>query len=122
MSREVGPDWDSLAGLMDIPYSDREEIRVDCLNYPGIRPKAKKIFELFNDSTFFNRHILVKCFKELRRHDLEKEMLPVDQVFHDGEFSLPHDPSVIYILELFLPLLNVLLFNKKSISVNAMVW
>ena len=113
MSCMVGLDWDSLAGLMNIPYSEREEIRVDCGNYLSISSKAKKVFELFNDSTFFDRHILIKYFKELGRHDLEKKMLPVeDQVFHDGEFSFPHDPSVIYILERFLPILNVLRYKK----------
>jgi hypothetical protein len=85
MSRDIGADWDSLAGLMDIPYFDREEIRVDNLNYLSIRSKAKKVFELFNDSTLFNRHILVKYFKELGRHDLENKLLPMeDQVFYDG--------------------------------------
>jgi hypothetical protein len=82
MSCRVGLDWDSLAGLMDIPYSDQEEIRV---NYPSFSLKAKKVFDLFNDSTFFDRHILVNYFKELGRHDLEKEM----QVYHNREFSFP---------------------------------
>jgi hypothetical protein len=108
----VGLDWDSLAGLMNIPYSEREQIRVDYGNYLSFSSKAKKIFELFNESTFFDRHILIIYFKELGRHDLEKEMLPVDQVFRDGEFSLPHDPSVIYILEVFLPILNILRYKK----------
>ena len=112
MSCMVGLDWDSLAGLMNIPYSEREQIRVDYGNYLSFSSKAKKIFELFNESTFFDRHILIIYFKELGRHDLEKEMLPVDQVFRDGEFSLPHDPSVIYILEVFLPILNILRYKK----------
>ena len=82
MSGKIGLDWDSLAGLMDIPYSDREEIRVDYGNLLSISSKAKKVFELFNDSTFFDRHILVKYFKELGRHDLEEKMFPVkDQVY-----------------------------------------
>jgi hypothetical protein len=83
MSCVVRFEWDSLGGLMDIPYYDREEIRVDNLNYLSISSKAKKVFELFNDSPFFDRHILIKYFKELGRHDLEEEMLPVGQVFHD---------------------------------------
>ncbi|CAB4022729.1 ---NA--- [Paramuricea clavata] len=95
MSRKVELDWDNLAGLMDIPYSDREEIRVDYLNYPGIRSKAKKVFELVNDSTFFNRHILVKYFKELGRHDLEKEMIPVEDQNGSDEVETSPTPPVI---------------------------
>jgi hypothetical protein len=98
MSGKIGLDWDSLAGLMDIPYSDREEIRVDYGNLLSISSKAKKVFELFNESTFFDRHILVKYFKEMGRHDLEENMFPVeDQVFRDGEFSFTRQfiPSLL---------------------------
>ncbi|CAB3978741.1 ---NA--- [Paramuricea clavata] len=89
MSPIVGVDWDSLAGLMDIPYSEREEIRVDYGNLLSISSKAKKVFELFNDSTAFDRHILVKYFKELGRHDLEKEMLPVEDQNGSEEVETP---------------------------------
>ncbi len=87
ISRKVGIDWDSLPGLMDIPYSEREEIRVNNGNYPSCSSKTKRVFELFNDSKCFGRHNLVKYFEELRRHDLKNEMIPMeDEVFHDLEF------------------------------------
>ncbi|CAB3978740.1 ---NA--- [Paramuricea clavata] len=95
MSRKVGLDWDSLAGLMNIPYSEREEIRVDYGNYLSISSKAEKVFELFNDSTFFDRHILVKYFKELGRHDLEKEMLPVEDQNESEEIETSPTPPVL---------------------------
>ena len=102
ISQEVGIDWESLAGLMHIPYSEREEIRVNYVKYPSFLSKAKRVFELFNDSKCFNRHNLVKYFKELGRDDLKKKMIPVeDEVFHDLNFSLPLDSSVIRTVNLF---------------------
>ena len=84
MSPKVGMDWDNLAALMDISYSEREEIRVDYVKYPSTTSKAKRVFELFNNSQCFDRHILEKHFEELRRHDLKHEMPPMeDEVIHD---------------------------------------
>ena len=72
---------------MDIPYSEREEIRVNFGKYLSFSSKAKRVFELFNNSKCFGRHNLVKYFEELRRHDLKNEMLPVeDEVFQNLEF------------------------------------
>ena len=94
ISPKVGIDWDSLAGLMDIPYAEREEIRVNCAKYPTFSSKAKRVFELVNDSKCFDRHNLVKYFEELRRYDLRNEMLSVtDEVFHDLQFSFPLDST-----------------------------
>ena len=76
MSRVVGVDWDSLAGLMDIPYSDREEIRVNN-NYQDGFAKAEKIFALFNDSENFDRHSLKKMVEELGRSGVISEMRQV---------------------------------------------
>ncbi len=95
ISPKVGLDWDGIAGLMDIPYAEREEIRVNCGEYPKFSSKAKRVFELVNDSKCFDRHKLVKYFEELRRYDLINEMLTVtDEVFHDLEFSLPLDSTL----------------------------
>ncbi len=94
ISPKVGLEWDGIAGLMDIPYAEREKIRVNCGKYPSFSSKAKRVFELVNDSKCFDRHNLVKYFEELRRHDLINEMLTVtDEVFHDLEISLPLDSS-----------------------------
>ena len=84
MSSKVGVDWDNLAALMDIPYSEREEIRVNYVKYPSMSSKAKRVFELFNESECFDRHVLVKHFEELRRQDLKNEMPPLeDEVIHE---------------------------------------
>ena len=89
MSRRIGFDWDSLAGLLDIPYSEREEIRVNLQKFPGSFSKAEQILELFNDSKFFDRYYLQKCLEELGRHDLKNEMLPVE----NEVFNLANTPS-----------------------------
>ena len=91
MSPKVGMDWDNLAALMDIPYSHREEIRINYVKYPDFSSKAKRVFERFSESKSFDRHILVKHFKELRRQDLINEMPPMeDEVIH--EFILSSYP------------------------------
>mgnify|MGYP002804545692 CR=1 FL=1 len=73
----IGVDWDSLAGLLDIPYSDREEIRVNHAKYPDFFSKAERIFALFNSLECFGRNDLEKCVEELGRNDLKKQMFPV---------------------------------------------
>ena len=87
MSRVVGVDWDSLAGLMDIPYSDREEIRVNN-NYTDEFAKAEKIFALFNGSQNFDRHSLEKFVHELGRSHVISKMLPVQN--ENDEDDIPH--------------------------------
>ena len=94
ISHKVGLEWEGIAGLMDIPYAEREEIRVNFGKYPKFSSKAKRLFELVNDSKCFDRHNLIKYFEELGRYDLRNEMLSVtDEVFHDLEFSLPLDST-----------------------------
>jgi hypothetical protein len=94
MSDMVGVHWDSLSGLMDIPHSEREEIRVNYAKYPSFSSKAEQIFTHFNGSKGFDRHILQKYFKELGRHDLKNEMLPVEnEVFHEVIISLVPRPK-----------------------------
>ena len=84
MSEMVGVDWDRLAALMNTPYSEREEIRVNYAKYPSFFLKARQIFTHFNENKDFDRYFLKKCLKELGRHDLENEMLPVkNEVFHN---------------------------------------
>ena len=77
MSRAVGVDWDSMAGPMDVPYSVREEIRLDYINYPDASSKAQKIFTYFNDSPYFCREIHQKSIEELDLHCCKAEMLDV---------------------------------------------
>ena len=75
MSRAVAKDWDSLAGLMDIPYPEQEAIRFSDVKYPDCWSKAQAVFALFNASDFFDRRLLQKYFGELGRNDLKREML-----------------------------------------------
>ena len=75
MSRAVAIDWDSLAGLMDIPYPEQEAIRFSDVKYPDCWSKAQAVFALFNASEFFDRRLLQKYFGELGRNDLKREML-----------------------------------------------
>ena len=75
MSFKVGADWDKLAGLMDIPFPQREEIRFNYSAYPSLASKAEHVFVHYNTSKSFSRHALKKIFKELRRHDLEIELI-----------------------------------------------
>ena len=77
MSHVVGVYWESLAALIDVPYSVIEEIRLDHINYPDAISKAQKIFTYFNDSPSFCRDILQKSIEELDLHCVKAEMLDV---------------------------------------------
>ena len=78
----IGVDWDSLAGLLDVPYSQREEIRTNHVKYPDCTKKALQIFSLYNNREDFNFCNLQKCAQEIERLDLINELPPVeDQVY-----------------------------------------
>ena len=81
ISTLVGEEWDRVAGLMDIPYSEREEIKMNHANDQDSFSKAEKIFSLFNDREDFCRNALGKCFEELNLHDVKSEIRPVGKVF-----------------------------------------
>ena len=81
ISTLVGEDWDRVAGLMDIPYSEREEIKMNHAIDQDSFSKAEKIFSLFNDREDFCRNALGKCFEELNLHDVKSEIRPVAKVF-----------------------------------------
>ena len=74
----IAAEWNSLAGLMDIPYYKQEEIRFNHTEYRRLSSKAEQIFKLFNASEFFSRAALKNFYKELGRHDVECEMLPTE--------------------------------------------
>ena len=78
----VAMDWDSLAGLLDIPYEKREEIRTNYVKYPDSTSKAEEVLKDFNCSDGFGRDVFGKCVDELGRHDLMKKLHPmVNEVF-----------------------------------------
>ena len=89
MSLVVGMNWNNLAALMDIPYSKREEIRQDHINYPNATLKAEKIFKCFNESSHFCRYVVEKSIEELHLHEVKAQMLArSDQVFLINPISL----------------------------------
>ena len=91
IGHNLGIDWDKLAGLMDIPYSEQEEIRASHDIYLSLSSKAKRVLELYNASKHFDRRVLVRYLEEIRRHDLENKMLPIkDEVICDLKFFLAH--------------------------------
>ena len=82
LSRKLGVNWDELAGLMDMPYSKRDEIRLDHPQYPGTFLKAQQVFVHFNSCDHSCRHHLKKCLERFEQVDLKNTMLPVqNEVF-----------------------------------------
>ena len=78
LSRLIGTDWDELAGLMDIPYPMRDEIRVNDLKYPDSSLKAEQVLVHFNSCEHSCRHHLEKYLNELGRGDLKNTMLSME--------------------------------------------
>ena len=76
----VGVDWDGLAGLMNIPYCQREEIRMNHSKYPDSFSKAEKILSILSGREDFCRGALKKCVEELNLDDVMHAMHNV-QVF-----------------------------------------
>ena len=71
-------DWDSLGGLLDIPYNERDEIRRNHIDYPDSINKAEKILAIYNEQHNFSRNMLRKCFEEMDRDDI---LLEIEKVF-----------------------------------------
>ena len=80
----VAMDWDSLAGLLDIPYEEREEIRTNCVKYPDYPSKAEEILKHFNGSNRFDRDVFEKCVDELGRHGLINKLHPMKNEVFNG--------------------------------------
>ena len=87
----IAGDWDSLAGLLDIPYPEREEIRLNHAKYPDFPSKAQQVLELVNCRECIGRHDLAKCVEELERDDLKEQMRPVqnEAVPEEDEIQIP---------------------------------
>ena len=71
-------DWDSLGGLLGIPYNKRDEIRRNHIDYPDSINKAEKILTIYNEQHNFSRNMLKKCLEELGCDDI---LLDIPQVF-----------------------------------------
>lgn len=68
-------DLDSLAGLMDIRYDEREAIKMDS-NLPDTSSKANKVLGMINEKCE-SKEELLQCLHEMGRADL-KEMVEVN--------------------------------------------
>ena len=77
--RMTNVDWDSLAGLMDIPYEERETIKMDS-NFPDPSSKAKRMLSMINEKCDSNRNLL-KCLDKMERADF-KEIMKVNVLLY----------------------------------------
>ena len=78
VSSMVAMDWDSLAGLLDIPYEKREEMKTNHVKFPDSTSKAEEVLQHFNESNRFDRDDFRKCVDELGRHDVMKKLHPME--------------------------------------------
>lgn len=74
----VATDWDRFAGLLDILYEVREDIRTNYAMHPNASSKAEGILKHFNGSDCFGRDVFEKCADELGRPDLINTLLPME--------------------------------------------
>ncbi|XP_028411870.1 uncharacterized protein LOC114534607 [Dendronephthya gigantea] len=74
MSTILGEDWNGLGALMNIPFTKREEIRLNHQKYPGAIEKAWAMLMVINQDENSRPQMLEKCFEEINRGDLLKEM------------------------------------------------
>ena len=121
----VAMDWDSLAGLLDIPYEKREEIRTNYVKYPDSTSKAEEVLKDFNCSDDFGRDVFGKCVDELGRHDLIKKLHPMEnEVFSALKFRdlSMHKSPVSFIqymrrqISTYLRLLSSMFIHTSSIT------
>ncbi|XP_046864977.1 uncharacterized protein LOC124459560 isoform X2 [Xenia sp. Carnegie-2017] len=97
ISEIIAVDWDSLGGLLDIPYNERDEIRRNHSDYPDSFKKAEKILAIYNEQHDFSRNMLTKCFEEMGRDDIPLENVDSERItestnesFLDDDVTLRH--------------------------------
>ena len=74
LSRRIVVEWDNLAGLMDIPRAERDDIRYSLIYNDG-RSRAEKILDIFNNKEDFSREKLARCLDEIQQLDLIKPVI-----------------------------------------------
>ena len=74
LSRRIGVDWDSLAGLMDIANEERNNIQRNPI-YQDDFQKAEKVLSMINKSKKFSREHLVERLKEIGKIDCMQPIL-----------------------------------------------
>jgi phosphoribosyl 1,2-cyclic phosphodiesterase len=75
LSRRIPVEWDHLAGLMDIPRAQRDNIRRSDKIYTDHRSRAEKILAIFNNREDFSRKRLARCLEEIQQLDLVKPII-----------------------------------------------
>ncbi|XP_046856643.1 uncharacterized protein LOC124449783 isoform X2 [Xenia sp. Carnegie-2017] len=76
--QKAATDWNTLGGLLEIPFEKRDEINVNHKSFPNPSAKAKKILEIFNERTDFDRLLLKKYLGEINL-DLDEILTPTNQ-------------------------------------------
>ncbi|XP_046856673.1 uncharacterized protein LOC124449811 isoform X2 [Xenia sp. Carnegie-2017] len=86
ISQKVATEWNGLGCLLEIPSFELKKISSNHVKYPDPFAKSKKILEIFNEQTNFDRHLLNKCLKKLYL-DLDKILSPPKQILKPLEAS-----------------------------------
>ncbi|XP_046856679.1 E3 ubiquitin-protein ligase DZIP3-like isoform X2 [Xenia sp. Carnegie-2017] len=84
VSQKVATRWNRLSLLLQIPSVQLKEISSNHVKYPDPSAKSKKILEIFNEQTNFDRLILNNCLKKIQL-DLDKILSPPKQILHEIE-------------------------------------
>jgi hypothetical protein len=66
--------WEQLAGLMNIPRADIDELRYSLI-YHDNRARAEKILSIFNNMEGFSRKKLAGCLEEIQELDLVEPVI-----------------------------------------------
>ena len=74
LSRRIGVDWDSLAGLMDIANEERNNIQCNSLYHDDFE-KAEKVLSMINKRKKFSRKRLVERLEEIGKIDCMEPIL-----------------------------------------------
>ena len=77
LSTRVVTKWEQIAGLSDgLDKGEVENVRrVDNIQYPQPKDKAKQILEMINDSPNFSRKQFADILKEVGLHEQAHEVL-----------------------------------------------
>ena len=79
INQKVATKWYQLGLLLEIPPVQFKEISSNHVKYPDPSAKSKKILEIFNEQTKFDRRILNNCLERIHL-DLDKILSPPKQV------------------------------------------
>lgn len=69
LSRRIVVEWESLAALIGIDRSEREDIRYN-IRYHDVRSRAEKVLATLNYMEGFSRETLTQHLKEIQKLEL----------------------------------------------------